>query len=221
MASDNANGMKSAAREEFDAWAETYDRSPLHRFLFEPTYAALLEALVRWRGPEVGSLRSLDVGCGTGTLVRRLAGSGPDVRATGLDYATAMVRVAHEKAAQAGVAGACTFTPGDAEHLPFVAESFDLVTCSHSFHHYPHQQEAILEMRRVLRPGGRLMIADGFRDNAVGWFVFDVCITAVEKEVYHVPWTGVRTMFQQAGFRDVQHHKVAWLFPTLLTVGTA
>ena len=123
--------------------------------------------------------------------------------------------------ARAGVAGACTFTPGDAEHLPFAAESFDLVTCSHSFHHYPHQQEAILEMRRVLRPGGRLMIADGFRDNAVGWFVFDVCITTVEKEVHHVPWTGFRAMFQRAGFRDVHHHKVAWLFPTLITVGTA
>ena len=53
---------------------------------------------------------------------------------------------------------------GDSERLPFESGSFDIVTCANSFHHYPRQDRAVAEMRRVLRPGGRLMIIDGYRD---------------------------------------------------------
>ncbi len=57
---------------------------------------------------------------------------------------------------------------GDSERLPFASGSFDIVTCANSFHHYPRQDRAVAEMRRVLRPGGRLMIIDGYRDGAMG-----------------------------------------------------
>ena len=132
-----------------------------------------------------------------------------------------MLRVATSKAQAARASERCRFVRADAEHLPFADESFDLVTCSHSFHHYPHQQDAIVGMRRMLRPGGRLMLVDGFRDNVIGWFVFDVCVTALEKAVYHVPWSRLREMFHQAQFKDVRHRKFNWWFPSLLTMGTA
>ncbi len=213
--------MKSTARREFDAWADTYDHSLLHHFLFRPTYRVLLEELARWRGDDGRPFSALDIGCGTGTLARLLAGSSLPVRVTGLDYAPSMVRVAGEKAIEAGTADRCAFVPGDGEHLPFADASFDLVMCSHSFHHYPHQPEAIMEMRRVLRPGGRLIVVDGFRDNVIGWFVFDVIITAVEKDVHHAPWSLLRRMFERAGFSDVRHRKFNYWFPALLTMGTA
>ncbi|HWQ18651.1 MAG TPA: methyltransferase domain-containing protein [Methanotrichaceae archaeon] len=49
---------------------------------------------------------------------------------------------------------------GDSEHLPWRDESFDIVTCIASFHHYPNPQRVLMEMRRVLRPGGNVIIAD-------------------------------------------------------------
>lgn len=218
---DKADTMKSTARRQFDDWAETYNQSFLHHFMFRPTYRVLLEELVAWRGEDATRFRVLDIGCGTGNLAGLFAGSSLPARIIGLDYAPAMVRVARENAEKTGVDDDCTFLPGDSEHLPFADASFDLITCSHSFHHYPHKQETVREMRRVLRPGGRLIIVDGFRDNAVGWFVFDVCITAVEKDVYHVPWSEMRELFLRAGLTDVRHRKFSWWFPLLMTMGTA
>ena len=221
MVTEQAKAMKSTARREFDGWADTYDQSLLHHFMFRPTYRVLLEELVAWRGDDDAAFSVLDIGCGTGKLAGLLAGSSLPAQVIGLDYAPAMVRVARANAEQVNVADHCTFLPGDSEHLPFADRSFDLVTCSHSFHHYPHQQAAVVEMRRVLRPGGRLIIVDGFRDNVVGWVVFDVIITAVEKNVYHVPWSQMRDLFLQAGLTDIRHRKFSWWFPSLLTMGTA
>ena len=221
MVSEHATTMKSAARREFDGWAETYDRSWINPLFFEPTYRTLLEEIVRWRGDDRTPIAALDIGCGTGTLATLLAGSSLPVHVTALDYTPVMIRLARDKARHAGLLDACTFVRGDAEHLPVESRRFDLVTCSHSFHHYPDQQAAVIEMRRVLRPGGRLMLADAFRDNVIGWFVFDVCVAAVEKAIHHVPWSQVREMFLRAGFRDVRQRKFNWWAPVLLNVGTA
>jgi ubiquinone/menaquinone biosynthesis C-methylase UbiE len=129
--------------------------------------------------------------------------------------------MAAEKARQAGHHDRNRFTAADSEHLPFADASFDVITCSNSFHHYPHQEAVVCEMRRVLRPGGRLMLIDGFRDNVIGWFVFDVIIAAVEKQVYHAPWSTIDRYFREAGFRDIHRRKLNFWFPLLLTIGTA
>ena len=62
------------------------------------------------------------------------------------------------------LAGQVLPVQGDSERLPFATGSFDFVTCTNSFHHYPRQNRAVVEMHRVLRPGGRLLIIDGYRD---------------------------------------------------------
>lgn len=213
--------MKAQAKNEFEAWAETYDESGLHRFMFQPTYRMFLEEVYAWRGGNDDRFDLLDIGCGTGQFGAMLAVSFPSARVTGLDYAHGMCKVAARKAVQAGVAGRMGFVTGDSEHLPFADHSFDVLTCSNSFHHYPHQQAVIRDMHRVLRPGGRLMLIDGFRDNVVGWVVFDVIIAAVEKQVFHAPWSTIHGYFEQAGFTQIRRRKFNFWFPLLLTVGVA
>ncbi len=213
--------MKRAAREQFDSWAESYDRLVLNRFMFGPSHRAFIEELLQWRmrgGPERFDV--LDVGCGTGGLAAMLIQSRLAGRVAGLDYAEQMCRVARGKAAEYAKDGSAVFARGDSEHLGFGAGSFDVVTCSNSFHHYPHQADVLAEMRRVLRPGGQLMIIDGFRDNLVGWLVFDVFVRAVEGEVHHVTWSAMRRMFRDAGLVDVRQRKLNFWMPLLLTVGT-
>jgi ubiquinone/menaquinone biosynthesis C-methylase UbiE len=213
--------MKRAAREQFDSWAESYDQLVLNRFMFGPSHRAFIEELLQWRkrgGPERFDV--LDVGSGTGGLAAMLIESRLAGRVAGLDYAEQMCRVARGKAAEYAKDGSAVFVRGDSEHLGFGAGSFDVVTCSNSFHHYPHQADVLAEMRRVLRPGGQLMIIDGFRDNVVGWLVFDVFVRAVEGEVHHVTWSTMRRMFQDAGLVDVRQRKLNFWMPLLLTVGT-
>lgn len=213
--------MKHQAKQEFDAWAETYDQSLLHRFLFQPSYRMFLEELHGWRGGNHEPFDLLDIGCGTGTLAAMLATSPLPASVVGLDYSPAMCNVANRKARRAGFDDAITFVSADSEHLPFADHSFDVVTCSNSFHHYPHQQAVIHDIRRVLKPGGRFMLIDGFRDNIVGWVVFDVIIGTVEKPVFHAPWSTIQTYFESAGFRDIRRRKFNFWFPLLITIGTA
>ena len=163
----------------------------------------------------------LDVGCGTGTFVGLLMASPWPVRAVGLDYSPAMCAAASHKAAQAGASQRAWFAAGDSEHLPFAEASFDLITCSNSFHHYPRQQAVVAEMRRLLRPGGRLMVIDGFRDNVIGWFVFDVIITLVEMGVYRAPWPVMHEYFVKAGLTNIRRRKFNLWFPLLATIGDA
>jgi ubiquinone/menaquinone biosynthesis C-methylase UbiE len=214
--------MKSAARREFDTWADSYDEHFLNYFLFRPSYRAFLEELYGWRGYEGPPYDLLDIGCGSGTLVTLLAATKlPVRRLVALDYAAQMCRVAREKAHRQGNGDQIRYVNADSEHLPFADGSFDVVTCSNSFHHYPHQQSVLREMHRVLRPGGRLMLIDGFRDNPVGWFVFEVCIAAAEGAIHHMQWFEANRRFKEAGFQNVRHRKFGYWFPGLLTTGVA
>lgn len=215
------HAMKSRAREEFEAWADSYDAHYLNHFLFKPSYRVFLEEIYRWRGYDGPGFDMLDVGCGSGTLACMIAATRlPIVRLVALDYAAQMCRVARDKARGLKL-DTPQFLNADSEHLPFADGSFDVITCGNSFHHYPHQQDVVTEMRRVLRPGGRLMIIDGFRDNVVGWMTFDVCIGAVEGEIYHAEWSTMNRYFKDAGFRTIRHRKFSFWFPGLLTVGVA
>ena len=107
--------------------------------------------------PRRGALDALDAGCGTGFLSFELAGRGH--RVTGIDFAPAMLAEARRKAAERGVS--IRFEEGDAEQLPFVSDSFDLVVSRHVLWTLPHPEAAIDEWIRVLRPGGRLAVIDG------------------------------------------------------------
>lgn len=103
--------------------------------------------------------RVLDVGCGTGYLLRRLARGYPDCeRFEGIDAAPSMI-----EAAEGGTGDArLSFQVGVAEHLPYPDESFDLVVSTTSFDHWSDQQKGLQECRRVLTTGGRLVLVDQF-----------------------------------------------------------
>ncbi|MCP4250408.1 MAG: class I SAM-dependent methyltransferase [bacterium] len=210
---------RNQARRQFEAWADTYDQSLLNRFLFRPCYLLLLEELARWHRRHQRAFRVLDVGCGTGTLALMVAASRLPASVVGLDYAPAMCAEATRKAADRGATQRTRFLAGDSEHLPFADETFDLITCSNSFHHYPDQQAVVTGMRRLLRPGGRLIILDGFRDTVVGWFVFDVIIARVEKDVFHAPWPAMHDYFVKAGLTNIRRRKINFWFPVLATMG--
>ncbi|HEY7294266.1 MAG TPA: class I SAM-dependent methyltransferase [Dehalococcoidia bacterium] len=104
--------------------------------------------------------RMLDLGCGTGTLVLMARHRHPDATVIGVDGDPTILGIARRKAAQAGIA--VQLDEGMAYALPYADGSFDAVVSTLTFHHLtPDQQaRALAEVRRVLRPGGRLVIAD-------------------------------------------------------------
>lgn len=102
--------------------------------------------------------RIVDVGCGTGYLLRALAQGLPDaVDMVGIDAAPGMVGAAVAKTADPRI----RFAVATAERLP-LAGGFDLVVSSTSFDHWRDQRAGLSECARVLRPGGRLILCDIF-----------------------------------------------------------
>lgn len=210
---------RQAARREFDRWAGSYDRSWLNELVFLPTLRVCLEELARWQAQRAGRpFRLLDVGCGTGALLRALAPRPEAEQLVGLDYSTVMVRRLMEQSAAGPGAGRVQAVVGDSEHLPFADGSFDVLTCCNSFHHYPHQAAVLGGFHRVLRPGGLLILADGFRDNVIGWLVFDAAVASIERNVHHASWSQLRDMIRAAGFAALRQRKVNVLAPLLVNV---
>lgn len=103
--------------------------------------------------------RLLDVASGTGSSAL-LAAREFGCVVTGIDYAAEAVDDARRAAEWAGLSSRVGFVTGDAEALPFAAAEFDAVLCECSLCTFPDQARAIAEIRRVLRPGGRLALCD-------------------------------------------------------------
>lgn len=109
----------------------------------------------------------LDVGCGTGGVtIPASQRVGTNGSAAGIDPAPEMISVARQKSLDKGLT--IDFRVGAIEALPFPDESFDVVTSSLMMHHLPEhlQVKGVAEIYRVLRPGGRLLVADFRRPNA-------------------------------------------------------
>jgi len=133
-------------RQFFDRAAVEWDASEV-----EETRTRLRE-IVTGLGIEPGST-VLDVGSGTGVLLPPLLeatdGKGQIVA---LDFSGEMLRRAQAKG------HLVAYVQGDAQRLPFPAETFDWVICNAVFPHFPDKQRALNEVNRILRKGGRLVI---------------------------------------------------------------
>ncbi len=103
----------------------------------------------------------LDLCCGTGDLTleaaRRVGSRGQVV---GLDFVQSMLDLAARKRMKQKLDASISFIQGDALTLPFSAQSFDLVTIAFGIRNVDQVSACLLEMRRVLRPGGRLMVLE-------------------------------------------------------------
>jgi ubiquinone/menaquinone biosynthesis C-methylase UbiE len=175
----------------FDVWSKFYRRTPLGQQL-RKVQSAAVERLHLVSGQVV-----LDLGCGPGDASEALTRTG--AIAIGLDYSTGML--AHAKT-QPLLRG--RLVRGDAGRLPFRTSSFDKILCANSFHHYPDHLEALREMRRVLKPGGLLVLVDPRRDHPLGWAAIElvekVLFRLQEVRVFAVPqW---RRLLADAGFSE-------------------
>ncbi|HZO14537.1 MAG TPA: methyltransferase domain-containing protein [Polyangiaceae bacterium] len=102
--------------------------------------------------------RVLEVGCGTGNLVLLLKKLRPGADVVGLDPDAKALSRARKKALRASVS--IQFDEGFADAMPYEDDSFDRVLSSFMFHHLEDKTPALREIRRVLKPGGRLELLD-------------------------------------------------------------
>ncbi len=201
-------------RKYFNKWAHSYDESILQHIVFRSSHNMLYKEIAS-RNSITTSYKILDVGCGTGELAHSLAEDFKAAKVHGIDLSETMIEKARAKEFKENI----DFRVGDVEQLPYEDNTFDVITCSHSFHHYPNKEKAMAEMYRVLKPNGRLMIIDGCRDVFFGRIIFDI-VEMVEKHVNHLFGDEFRNLFRLTGFNNLVQKRFNFV-PLLMTIGTA
>lgn len=178
--------------EYFDRWASTYERSWVQQVYFDPTHRATL-ALAAEIVYQPASI--LDVGCGTGKLLRQTRTYWPEAQLIGVDPANGMIEMAKRLTPNA------TFFTGMAESLPLQDASIDLALSTVSFHHWQDQAAGIGEIARVLRPGGYFLLVDM---SLPDWLVR----TFRPKRVHSR--ARLRMLFNQAGLQVQRQQAITW-----------
>ena len=152
--------------------------------------------------------RILDVGCGTGLLLERLQRTVPDVRLTGVDPVPEMLALARQRLTTA----ATELRGAAAERLPFADGSFDAVVSASVFHYVRRPEVALAEARRVLRPGGRLVLTDWSGDfltcRLIGVYL------RLQRRALHCIYRRqeLRRLLAGAGFEtvDIELYRAGW-----------
>lgn len=155
--SDDSRHKTEQVREMFDSIAPAYDF--MNRAM---TFG--IDRL--WRRRAVSLLRDvshgdvLDIATGTGDLAILMARRLDGAAVTGLDLSEGMIEIGRRKVAERGLEDRISFLAGDCLHLPFTDASFDCITCAYGVRNFENLAAGYREMRRVLRPGGRIVVLE-------------------------------------------------------------
>ncbi|UDM52563.1 class I SAM-dependent methyltransferase [Cupriavidus sp. MP-37] len=171
--------IHQAAARGFAGQADTYARG-------RPEYPAEIDAWLRGALALQAGRVALDLGAGTGKFTRRLVQTGAAV--------IAVEPVAQMRAQLAAAVAPVQTLEGSAEAIPLADASVDAVICAQAFHWFANAQ-ALAEIRRVLRPGGRLGLVWNVRDESVDW--------VAQLTVIMAPYEGDAPRFHKGDWKRV------------------
>lgn len=193
--------------------SDAYHRHLVPR-IFDPLALVLLESARFSRGEHM-----LDVACGPGTVARMAAELvGPFGRVTATDISEEMLSVAQSLPGPKNAAPVEYIAAG-AEKLPFDDDEFDLVICQQGLQFFPDKAAALVEMRRVLKPNGRIAVACWAQIEQCPYF--DAMYHALKESVptelaelltkpFALPFPGALSqLLKDAGFCDVHVETVS------------
>lgn len=188
---------KEDSRKSFDKQAATYDTGKYGAHS-RRQYNHIIKKISEYN---ISSL--LDVGCGTGEMLRLISETYPKIKLTGVDISPNMLDKAKSK-----IGNIANLIISDSEKLPFDDNSFELVMCNDSFHHYPSPLNVLSEFNRVLKPKGILLISDyciGFPIrqlmNIFIRYSHDGDVRIYSKKEY-------LKMFSKSSFQDIHYKKI-------------
>ena len=194
--------------KEYSEAAQHYDQK--WSFYLDATTRETLARL-----PLRSNDRLLDVGCGTGELLMRVAARHPDIQLSGIDPVQEMLDVARGK-----LSAKVDLQQGWANGLPWEDGSFDVVVSCNMFHYIAHPVDAIREMERVLRPGGSIVITD-WCDDYLACRLCSMYLHLTSRAHYKTyRQSECIALLEEAGHAaaKVEHYKINWLWGLMTAV---
>ena len=193
---------------EYSAAAADYDRR--WRFYIEATIRETLTRLLL-RGEE----RVLDVGCGTGALLKEIRARYPGTKLAGIDPVAPMLEVA-----QARLPHDVDLRTGWANGLPWPDGSFDVVVSCNVFHYVTQPMPALQEMSRVLAPGGRMVITD-WCDDYLACRLCSLYLRWTNAAMHKIYSAGdCDALCREAGYAPrIERYTISWLWGLMTVSG--
>ena len=182
---------------QFDRWSRRYERSKWQFLVFDRVHGRAFELAA-----SLGDVTSiLDVGCGSGRLLRAAHARWPEARLVGVDPSMGMIEAGKGLTpAELHVAGA--------ESIPVSDGAIDLAFSTIAFHHWADPAGGLREVARVLRPGGRFVLIDNVGPDWLARYLKDrPYLTADER----------RALWSDNGLRVLAQQPV-WLFPLPVSI---
>ncbi|MBU3093672.1 class I SAM-dependent methyltransferase [Clostridium sp. CF011] len=187
---------KEKSKQNFNMQAKVYDESNYSKYPRE-CYPNVIKVL-----SEIEFDTILDLGCGTGSVLALLLEQKPNIHAYGLDLSDEMLTIARQKLEEKA-----ELIQGDSENLPYKDNSFDVVICTESFHHYPNPLKALDEIHRVLKPQGKFILCDTWMFTPIRQImnVFIKFSDGGDVRIYSE--IEITKMFNERKFRNISWHK--------------
>lgn len=196
------------SKAHFDKQAKEYDQRNTTYYSKEGKISCK-DILSFLKDKEYSNL--LDVGCGTGYLIDMLSKE-RQAKFYGVDLSDEMIKVAKSK----NILNS-EFIQGTSNNLPFEDNTFDIVTCSQSFHHYPYQIEAMKEAYRVLKKGGLYILSDTGVGGIGAFFDNHIMFPLMKSGDCHTTnKEGIAKMMKNVNFEIVNSYQVEGFIYTVI-----
>ncbi|MCC6763780.1 MAG: class I SAM-dependent methyltransferase [Deltaproteobacteria bacterium] len=200
------------SRGFFDAWSTIYDFPLVQRATYQPIHDAVRKTLA-----SEPCARILDLGCGTGRLAARLVAEPWAPMVVGCDFSAGML--AHAAERLRGDRGQAALVRGDGTRLPFADGAFDAAVSTEAFHWFPDQDAALRDLHRVLRPGGRLLLALVSPPFEIVADAVELGMRMVGQPLWWTTPSRLATQVRAAGFR-VERQRRVFRIPGFLLLPT-
>lgn len=194
----NKNIFKENSKMTYNKQASIYDEKGDGKFV-APMYDEIVNRIIK-----ANPKRILDVGCGTGNVLIRLAAN-KNFNLYGLDISEKMIETAKKN-----LGDTAEFKVGDSEYIPWEDNFFDVIVCNASFHHYPNPEKVLFEMRRVLSNDGTLIIGDPTAP-ALCKPIINMLLKSSNKGDYYIySEKEIKKLLLKCGFETFDFKKINW-----------
>ncbi len=185
---------KELSKKAFDKQAGNYDFDKNGKHA-RKQYKHILNKVDKLKFSNV-----LDVGFGTGEILKNIMEKYPDKNYYGIDISENMLKKAGEKLKNEAN---LSLTLGDSENLPYEDEKFDLILVNDSFHHYPNPNRVVREIFRVLKKRGHLILSDYYKSFFIRLIMNTFISFSIDGDVKIYSKREMENFLKEAGFKII------------------
>lgn len=198
------------SKKHFNKQAQVYDETNTALYSKYPKISCK-DVAKRLKNIQYQAL--LDIGCGTGYLIDLLQRQ-KSALYCGLDLSPEMLKMAGKRLPES-----VCLTEGSSDKLPYEDNSFDIVTCIQSFHHYPNPEKAMEEAYRVLKKGGFYILSDTGYGGILKWFYNQFILKVANTGDYAVySMNDIENLMMKSGFVIKDAQKIDRFVYTIVAV---